>query len=573
MIKRIHNIFSLSESGATGVLKAAAASIAKYFAYMLPIIILMYFLDSALSGNIGNPLIYTAVIIICGIIMYIVIHIDYDALYTATYKEAKALRIEIADVLKELPLSYFSRHNLSDLAQTIMQDVTDIEHAMSHAIPQAIGFVFYLIAVSILMLIGNAKMGLAIIIPFLLSLVLIVVSKKGQIRETTVHYQKLRDNSEKFQEAIEMQQEIRSYSIKDEVLKDIEESIDESEKIHIRAESFQAIPVNLSSALVQFTFGSAIFFVTLLFLNGEISVVYLLGYLLAAGKIMSAMDGLHMNLAEIMYIDARIKRIKEIRSVVIQEGEPHALESFDIEFKDVDFSYKDNKKVVDGVSFTCKQGEVTALVGPSGCGKTSILRLASRLYDYDDGQILIDGVDIKKINTESLFSNVSIVFQDVVLFDASVLENIRIGNPRATDEEVVHAARLANCQDFIEKLPEAYHTLIGENGSKLSGGERQRISIARAFLKDAPIILLDEISASLDVVNEMKIQESLNKLIEDKTVIVVSHRLKSIENADKIIVMNNGRIEAIGKHSDLLRASETYRRMIEKSELTEKYQY
>lgn len=288
---------------------------------------------------------------------------------------------------------------------------------------------------------------------------------------------------------------------------------------------------------------------------------------------MSAMDGLHMNLAEIMYIDARIKRIKEIRSVVIQEGEPHALESFDIEFKDVDFSYKDNKKVVDGVSFTCKQGEVTALVGPSGCGKTSILRLASRLYDYDDGQILIDGVDIKKINTESLFSNVSIVFQDVVLFDASVLENIRIGNPRATDEEVVHAARLANCQDFIEKLPEAYHTLIGENGSKLSGGERQRISIARAFLKDAPIILLDEISASLDVVNEMKIQESLNKLIEDKTVIVVSHRLKSIENADKIIVMNNGRIEAIGKHSDLLRASETYRRMIEKSELTEKYQY
>lgn len=573
MIKRIQNIFSLSESGATGVLKAAAASIAKYFAYMLPIIILMYFLDSALSGNIGNPLIYTAVIIICGIIMYIVIHIDYDALYTATYKEAKALRIEIADVLKELPLSYFSRHNLSDLAQTIMQDVTDIEHAMSHAIPQAIGFVFYLIAVSILMLIGNAKMGLAIIIPFLLSLVLIVVSKKGQIRETTVHYQKLRDNSEKFQEAIEMQQEIRSYSIKDEVLKDIEESIDESEKIHIRAESFQAIPVNLSSALVKFTFGSAIFFGTLLFLNGEISVVYLLGYLLAAGKIMSAMDGLHMNLAEIMYIDARIKRIKEIRSVVIQEGEPHALESFDIEFKDVDFSYKDNKKVVDGVSFTCKQGEVTALVGPSGCGKTSILRLASRLYDYDDGQILIDGVDIKKINTESLFSNVSIVFQDVVLFDASVLENIRIGNPRATDEEVVHAARLANCQDFIEKLPEAYHTLIGENGSKLSGGERQRISIARAFLKDAPIILLDEISASLDVVNEMKIQESLNKLIEDKTVIVVSHRLKSIENADKIIVMNNGRIEAIGKHSDLLRASETYRRMIEKSELTEKYQY
>lgn len=573
MIKKIQNIFSLSESGAKGVLKAAATSIAKYFAYMLPIFILMYFLDSVLSANIGNPMIYTVILILCGIIMHVVIHIDYDALYTATYKEAKALRIEIADVLKELPLSYFSTHNLSDLAQTIMQDVADIEHAMSHAIPQAIGFVFYFAIISILMLIGNVKMGLAILIPLLFSLVLIIVSKRGQIRETTVHYHKLRDNSEKFQEAIEMQQEIRSYSIKEEVLKTLEESIDESEKIHIRAEVFQAIPVNLSSALIKFSFGSAIFFGTLLFLNGEISVVYLLGYLLAAGKIMAAMEGLHMNLAEIMYIDARIKRIKEIRSVKTQKGEPCTLENFDIEFKDVEFSYRDNKKVVDGVSFTCKQGEVTALVGPSGCGKTSILRLASRLYDYDEGRILIDGTDIKKINTESLFSNISIVFQNVVLFDASVLENIRIGNPKASDQEVMHAARLANCEDFVDKLPEGYHTLIGENGSKLSGGERQRISIARAFLKDAPIILLDEISASLDVVNEMKIQESLNKLIKNKTVIIVSHRMKSIENADKIIVMNDGKIDAIGTHQHLLEASEVYSRMIKKSELTDKYQY
>ena len=280
-----------------------------------------------------------------------------------------------------------------------------------------------------------------------------------------------------------------------------------------------------------------------------------------------------MNLAEMMYIDARIKRIKELRQTKIQTGEKVELKNFDIEFKDVEFSYNAERKVIDGLSFVAKQNQVTALVGPSGCGKTSVLRLMSRLYDYDKGHIFIDGKEIDKIDTDSLFHKISIVFQEVSLFNTSVLENIRLGNKNADDEQVKQAARFAHCEEFISRLPQGYDTIIGENGSRLSGGERQRLSIARAFLKNAPIIILDEISASLDVENEMQIQQSLNSLIKGKTVVIISHRLKSVENVDKIIVMNNGKLDAEGTHAELLKKSALYRNMIEKSSATEKYRY
>ena len=272
------------------------------------------------------------------------------------------------------------------------------------------------------------------------------------------------------------------------------------------------------------------------------------------------------------YIDPSVERIREIKETKIQEGKDVELNMFDIVFKNVAFSYDDNQVLKD-ISFTAKQGEVTALVGASGSGKTSILRLISRLYDYDKGQILIDGKDIKNISTDSLFKKISIVFQDVTLFNSSILENIRIGKKDASDEEVVKAATLANCMDFINKLPNGLDTVIGENGSELSGGERQRLSIARAFLKDAPILILDEISASLDVDNEKKIQESLNKLIKDKTVIIISHRLKSIENVDKIIVIENGYVESQGNHKELIEESKLYNNLLEKTKLAEEFIY
>ncbi|MDU7008681.1 MAG: ATP-binding cassette domain-containing protein, partial [Enterococcus faecalis] len=269
----------------------------------------------------------------------------------------------------------------------------------------------------------------------------------------------------------------------------------------------------------------------------------------------------------------KIQRIRAMKETSIQEGSDSSLKSFDIELRDVSFSYDNNTPILDHISFTAKQGEVTTLVGASGSGKTSILKLVSRLYDYDEGCILIDGYDIKRVSPASLFSKIAIVFQEVTLFNTSILENIRIGNSQASDEEVKKAARLANCEDFIEKLPDGYHTLVGENGSSLSGGERQRLSIARAFLKNAPILILDEITASLDVENEKRIQESLNRLIQDKTVLIISHRLKSIEKVNKIVVMDQGKVVDQGTHSELYRRSEIYKNLIKKTKLSEKFVY
>ncbi|HBH6251559.1 TPA: ATP-binding cassette domain-containing protein, partial [Enterococcus faecium] len=276
---------------------------------------------------------------------------------------------------------------------------------------------------------------------------------------------------------------------------------------------------------------------------------------------------------EIFYLAPKIQRIRAMKETSIQEGSDSPLKSFDIELRDVSFSYDNNTPILDHISFTAKQGEVTALVGASGSGKTSILKLVSRLYDYDEGCILIDGYDIKRVSPASLFSKIAIVFQEVTLFNTSILENIRIGNSQASDEEVKKAARLANCEDFIEKLPDGYHTLVGENGSSLSGGERQRLSIARAFLKNAPILILDEITASLDAENEKRIQESLNRLIQDKTVLIISHRLKSIEKVNKIVVMDQGKLVDQGTHNELYRRSEIYKNLIKKTKLSEKFVY
>ncbi|MSU01718.1 ABC transporter ATP-binding protein [Tissierella pigra] len=573
MMKWLQDRFSLSETGAKGLIKASITSFFSYVAYASPVIIILMFVNEILNGELKSAVFYVITIIITGVIMHIVLDVNYVNLYNQTYKEAANLRIDIANILKNLPLSYFSKHNVSDLSQTIMQDAADIEHALSHAIPQALGFCVYFIISAVFLLSNNIKLGLGVLVPLFASIISAYVSKRAQIEASAEYYYKLRENSDKFQEAIEMHQEIRSYSLKDDVLKDLKKSVEEGEKLHIRTEFKQAIPINLASALVKVSLGTTIITGATLIINNEISIVYFIAYLLVATKIMSAMDNLHQNMAEILYLDARISRIKELRETSIQEGVTIDLNSFNIEFRDVNFSYTDKKRIIDDVSFIAEQGKVTALVGPSGCGKTTILRLMARLYDYDTGSILIDGKDVKKINTESLYEKISIVFQDVTLFNSSVMENIRIGNKDATDEQVKEAARLAHCEEFILKLSDGYDTLIGENGSKLSGGERQRISIARAFLKDAPIILLDEISSSLDVENEMKIQESLNRLIKNKTVVITSHRLKSIENADKIIVMNSGKVDAVGTHKEVLEISNLYRNMIHKSRLTEEYIY
>ena len=571
-MKMLKRMFQLTDMGTLGIVKASIASFFVYCSLMIPMTLLMVFIQNILELKENNISFFIVGNIIMVFIMYIIMSIEYNCLYNETYKESANIRIEIAEILKKLPLSFFSKHDVSDLSQTIMKDVSTIEHAISHAIPKVLGLIVYLFLIVIMLLIFNFKLALCILIPIILSIVCIFISKKSQVNGNKKYYNVMREISEDFQESIELQQEIKSYNQIEKFSKKIIDDINYSEKVHIKSELGMVLPISISTNIQNLTLGATILFGTSIYLKGEASLLYLIGYIMCASKIIDAVNSLLSNFAELMYLDGNLQRIKELRSTEIQSGEEKKLKKFDIEFKNVEFGYGENK-VIDNISFIAKQGEVTAIVGPSGCGKTTVLRLMSRLYDYDKGKIIIDDNDIKEIDTESLFENISIVFQEVTLFNTSILENIRFGDKNATDEQVKEAARLANCEEFIEKLPEKYDTLIGENGSKLSGGERQRISIARAFLKNAPIILLDEISASLDVENEMKIQESLNKLIKNKTVLVVSHRMKSIENVNKIIVMENGKIESQGSHMELIEKSKVYKTMVAKSNLAENYSY
>ena len=565
--------FALTDKGAKDLQKASAASFFVYVINFFPAMLLLLLVDELLLNNVKETELYLWGSILVLAAMWILLRIEYDALYNTTYQESANLRTEIADILIKLPLSYFSRHDLSDLAQTIMADVAAIEHAMSHAMAKAVGFLFFFPLLSVLLLLGNVKLGFAIILPILLGFGLLLLSKNFQIRESFKHYQKLRDNSESFQEANENQQEIKSFGLTQKIRQTLYQKMEESEKIHLRAEISAGIPMLCSNVILQFAFVIVILTGVQMLHTGEIDILYFLGYVLASIKVRESVESVNMNVEELYYLDSMVKRIREIRETKIQQGKDQTISSYDIEFAQVSFSYDKDTEVLKNVSFTAKQNEVTALVGVSGCGKTSILRLMSRLYDHDGGSIRIGGLDIKELSTKSLFEKLSIVFQDVTLFNTSVLENIRIGKRTATDEEVIRAARLANCEEFIRRLPEGYKTMIGENGATLSGGERQRLSIARAFLKDSPIIILDEIAASLDVENEKKIQDSLNRLILDKTVIIISHRLISVENADKIVVIDCGSVEAYGTHLELLKTSPTYNNLVEKAKLTEEFQY
>lgn len=565
--------YALSEQGAKNLTKATIYCFLTYCINLGPMFILMGLINQLVLGNVSSTLQYIVMAILTLVFMYILLSEEYVSLYNSTYKESANLRKGIAENLAQLPLAYFSKHDLSDLSQTIMSDVERVEHSMSHSIPKVVAMWLFFPLMGLIMLIGNWKLGLAAIIPTLLSFMINPLAKQKEVSEYSRYFNVLRDNSELFQETIELQQEISSFNQADKVKKNLYKKMEESERIHLNVEIVPMLAVGISSSLSYISLAVVLAVGIQLLIHNEISLLYLIGYLIGAIKVKELFDVSREGMTEMSYIEPAIVRIKEIKNAALQEGKDTDLSSYDIEFKNVSFAYNEDAKVLKDVSFTAKQGEVTALVGISGSGKTSVLRLISRLYDYDTGSILIDGKDIKNISTESLFKNVSIVFQDVTLFNTSIMENIRLGRESATDEEVKEAARLANCMDFIEKLPDGFNTLIGENGAELSGGERQRISIARAFLKDAPVLILDEISASLDVDNEKKIQDSLNKLIKDKTVIIISHRLKSIENVNKIVVIDEGVVETSGNHDELIKDSKVYKNLIEKTKLAEAFNY
>ncbi|ADU92222.1 ABC transporter ATP-binding protein [Taylorella equigenitalis] len=569
----VKDLFALTDNGARDTIKATLSSLWVYFINMVPPTLLLFLMDELLLQNIKNPLLYISISIITLIVMWYLLKLEYTRSFNATYKESASLRLNIADTLRKLPLSYFSKHNLSDLAQTIMTDVAAIEHALSHSIPKMLAMTIFFPIILILSILGNLILGLAVMVPTILSVILLFISKKNFKTRSVLLFSTLRDISDSYQESIELQKEIASFNLQNENKRKINGLLESSENIRLSNESLVILIVSLSDFLSITSIGLVLVIGINHLINGQINILYLLGYLLLAIKMRDLVAVSKEGILETFHISSSIERIKEIQNIPHQTGNDIELKTFDIEFKNVSFSYSEDTKVLDNISFTAKQNEVTALVGTSGSGKTSIFRIISRLYDHNSGEILVGGVDIKEISTQSLFNYISMVFQDVTLFDLSVMDNIRIGKIDASDEEVIKAAQLANCMDFIEKLPDGFNTKIGENGAELSGGERQRLSIARAFLKNAPILLLDEIASSLDVDNEKKIQESLNKLIENKTVLIISHRLKSIQNVDKIVVINDGTVERIGKHDDLISSSPSYNNLIVKSKLTEEFVY
>ena len=569
----LKNRFGLTDKGAEGALVAIRYSSLKTLSYMLPMFLLMYVMQGLLNlGEFSLKLSVLAYIII-SFVMIFVINKDYITTYNETYKESANLRIEISEIIKDLPLSFYSSRDLTDLSQTIMKDVEAIEHGLSHAVPGFYGFIINLFIISILLLIGNLKLGLAVIIPIYISAILNLLSSKMQKKGVRSYYKEQRKSSKMFQELIDLSTEIKSYNLTEEKENNGIDFVRSLEKKHIKSELGQVIPIVSATVVANLSLALAIYVGLNSLIDGEINILYFAGYLFASARLIDGVAAFNQFYGELMYIDSPVEKIKALRNEKIQKGKEAELRSFDIKGDRVSFSYLDDKKVIDNISFKTLQGKTTALVGPSGCGKSTLIKLVARLYDYDSGKITIDGKEIKNIGTKDLFKHISMVFQDVTLFNGSVMENIRLGRSSASDEEVLEAARLANCDDFVKKLPRGYETEIGENGSNLSGGERQRISIARAFLKDAEIILLDEIAASLDVENEKYIQESLNKLTKNKTVIIISHRMKSIENVDQIIVMKDGKIEDFGRHDELLKRSKTYKKMIESSKKSEEFVY
>lgn len=569
----LKNRYGLTDKGAEGALVAIRYSSLKTLSYMLPIFLLMYVMQGLLNLGDFSPRLTIIAYIIIALLMIFVINRDYITTYNETYKESANLRIEISEIIKDLPLSFYSSRDLTDLSQTIMKDVEAIEHGLSHAVPGFYGFIINLIIISILLLIGNFKLGLAVIIPIYISAILNLLSSRMQKKGIRSYYKEQRKSSKMFQELIDLSTEIKSYNLTEEKEKSGVDFVRSLEKEHIKSELGQVIPIVSATVVANLSLALAIYVGLNSLIDGEINILYFAGYLFASARLIDGVAAFNQFYGELMYINSPVEKIKALRNEKIQRGNRADLKSFDINGRKLSFSYLDDKKVIDDISFKALQGKTTALVGPSGCGKSTLIKLVARLYDYDSGEITIDDKEIKNIATQDLFKHISMVFQDVTLFNGSVMENIRLGRSSASDEEVLEAARLANCDDFVKKLPRGYETEIGENGSNLSGGERQRISIARAFLKDAEIILLDEIAASLDVENEKYIQESLNKLTKNKTVIIISHRMKSIENVDQIIVMKDGKIEDFGRHEELLERSKTYKKMIESSKKSEEFVY
>ena len=573
MVSYFMKKYAMSEKGALNLKKAifshTLVNLTKLFAPMIGFMFLFQYIGilTGIESYNFTSVYYIALIVVMMIVMFLIARWDYVRLYTNVYNESANSRIELAERLKKLPLSYFGKRDLADLAETMMNDMNLYETIFSHAVPQIYSTAISTSIIALMLIFYNWKLALAALWVIPISILIIFLSKKSQKKIVQGWIDDNRKVFDNLQENIEQIEQIKSYNLEDRVLNNFFEKLNASTKQKTKGEVVAGTLTGIATAILKLGIISVAVIGVNMLMAGEVSVLVYIAFLMLTASIYLPIEGIITFMSMIVMLDAVVGRIKEIKTMPVQEGKKDIdIKNYDIEFKDVYFGY-DDYSVINGVSFTAKQGEITALIGSSGSGKTTLTKLAARFWDIDKGKILIGGEDIGKIDPETLLKNFSIVFQDVTLFNSSIKDNIKIGKKGATDEEIIRAAKIARCYEFIDKMPDGIDTVIGENGQRLSGGERQRISIARAILKDAPIILLDEATASLDVENESLIQEALSELIKEKTAIVIAHRLRTIRNANKIVLLNAGKIEAIGTDEELCKSSEFYKAMLRKSNI------
>ena len=566
MIERLQHKYALSEKGTKDMLRAFVAVTIANLVLMFPVGLLYYLASYLLEGDVPRAKIpfFTVSIIVVLILIAASTVFQYMSTFYSTYVESGVRRRTLAEKLRKIPLSFFGKKDLADLTNTIMSDCALLETASSHWIPELVGAIISTTLIVISLFFFDWRMALAAVWVMPVAFLIVLYSRRvmGKVYERTMQYRISCQDG--IQEGLETLRDLRSYNMTDTYMSGLETKIKAVEKNAIFVEFTNAAFVCSAQMILKLGIGTVAVVGSALLLNGQITVLTFFMFLLVVTRMYEPLQISLQNLSAIISADTNCKRMDEILSYEEQEGnEELTNDGYDIQFDHVSFAYKDGEQVLSDVSFMAKQGEVTALIGPSGGGKTTVTRLAARFWDNDKGSITVGGMKVTDIDPEKLLSLYSIVFQDVTLFNDTIMENIRIGRQGATDEEVMEAARLAHCDEFVESMPEKWNTMIGENGSELSGGERQRISIARAFLKDAPIILMDEATASLDVDNESFIQESISKLICDKTVLIIAHRMRTVDGVDKIVVLKDGTVAEQGSPAELKQTDGIYKHMVE----------
>lgn len=571
MWRRIQDAFALTDQGMKDFMRGAGFCALANLMLMLPIVVL-YFTASDFVRYLGDPSVglpsmalYAVGIVAALAVMFVTQMWEYRGTYTVVYQESARKRIAIAERLRLLPLSFFGKRDLSDLTSVIMKDCSDQERLFSHTMPQIFGMGASTLVFAVMMFAFDWRLAASALWPIPVALVALLLTARVQKSHTAKKNAASLSFVDGLQEYLECHREIRSLNKVSAFQGELDRCIDCFEREKIDAELAMGVAVYSAQGFLRLGIASVIVVGTMLLVAGQIDFLVFFVYLLAVTRVYDPINVILQAIAELMDMSLSLERMRAIENEAIQTGrtsfEP---QGYDVVFDDVGFSYADGEDVLDSVSFKAREGQVTALVGASGSGKSTAVKLASRFWDVSSGAVFVGGVDVSTVDPETLLSSFSEVFQDVVLFDDTVRENIRLGKKDATDEEVLAAAKAARCDEFVERLPNGYDTMIGENGSRLSGGERQRISIARALLKDAPIVLLDEATASLDVENETQVQAALSELLQDKTVLVIAHRMRTVDNADKIVVLENGRVAEQGSPAELREKPEgEYRRMLE----------